>query len=94
VGLKALGRTPKPTVKRLDPQRGPISSALRAQRPVFFPGAGFVGCPVYDRYRLGAGAHVPGPAVVDEFDSTVVIYPIYAATVDGDGNLVIERGRS
>ena len=91
VGLRANGKTPKPTPKRLEAHRGQITSALRDQRPVFFAGAGFVDCSVYDRYRLGAGARVPGPAIVDELDSTTVIYPSYAATVDEDGNLVIER---
>ena len=91
VGLRATGKTPKPTPKRLEPHHGRNTSARRTQRPVFFPGAGFVDCSVYDRYRLGAGARVPGPAIVDELDSTTVIYPSYAATVDEDGNLVIER---
>ena len=45
---------------------------------------------IYDRGRLGAGDVVPGPAIVSEMDSTTVILPGYAATVDSVGNLLIQ----
>ena len=47
--------------------------------------------PVYDRARLGAGDVVDGPAVLEEFSSTVPLHPGFAARVDGFGNLVITR---
>jgi N-methylhydantoinase A len=34
---------------------------------------------------------LPGPAVVEEFDSTSIIHPGYAAEVDGYGNLIVRR---
>ena len=68
-----------------------LRGALKTTRPAYFPETrGYVDVPVYDRYRLGAGAHVAGPAIVDEFDSTVVIYADYAAAVEEDANLVIQ----
>ena len=48
-------------------------------------------CDVYDRYRLGAGALVAGPAIVEEVDSTAVIHPGYQAGVDRYGNLLVTR---
>jgi N-methylhydantoinase A len=61
-------------------------------RPVYFAEAGdYVDCPIYDRYALGAGASLAGPAVVEEFDSTTVVHPGFDVRVDGRGNLVIER---
>jgi N-methylhydantoinase A len=63
-----------------------------ARRPVYFAETGGYGdCPIYDRYRLRAGNVVAGPAIVEEFDSTTVIHPGYAATVDRYGNLLIRR---
>ncbi len=61
-------------------------------RAVYFAESGdYVDCPIYDRYRLGRGARVAGPAVVEELDSTVVVNPGYVAEVDRYGNLVIRR---
>ena len=44
---------------------------------------------IYDRSKLRAGDVIPGPAVVAEMDSTTVILPQHAATVDRFGNLLI-----
>lgn len=44
---------------------------------------------IYDREKLGEGAEVPGPAIVQEMDSTTLILPGYAAVVDKVGNLLI-----
>ena len=44
---------------------------------------------IYDRGKLGVGAVVPGPAIVVEMDSTTLILPGHAATVDRVGNLLI-----
>jgi N-methylhydantoinase A len=57
----------------------------------FAESGGYVDCPIYDRYKLPAGASFAGPAVVEEFDSTTVVHPGFAVSVDDLGNLVIER---
>ena len=44
---------------------------------------------IYDREKLGAGTVVTGPAIVSEMDSTTLILPGHAATVDKVGNLLI-----
>jgi N-methylhydantoinase A len=44
---------------------------------------------IYDREKLGVGTVVPGPAIVVEMDSTTLILPGHAATVDKIGNLLI-----
>ncbi|WP_338742140.1 hydantoinase/oxoprolinase family protein [Haloplanus salilacus] len=46
--------------------------------------------PVYDRPTLGSGATFDGPAVVEGDESTAVVPPDAAATVDDLGNVVIE----
>ena len=43
---------------------------------------------IYDRGKLGVGTVVPGPAIVVEMDSTTLILPGHAATVDEVGNLL------
>jgi N-methylhydantoinase A len=44
---------------------------------------------IYERSKMSAGLLVPGPCIVGEMDSTTVILPGYAATVDSVGNLLI-----
>ena len=45
---------------------------------------------VYDRTRLRAGNHIPGPAIVTEMDSTTLILPGYVAVVHPSGSLLIQ----
>jgi len=45
----------------------------------------------YDRSRLGTGDTIDGPAVIEEFGSTVPLHPGFRAEVDRYGNLRIER---
>jgi N-methylhydantoinase A len=44
---------------------------------------------IYERAPLHSGLVIPGPAIISEMDSTTVILPAYAATVDDVGNLLI-----
>ena len=44
---------------------------------------------IYDRSKLGVATVVAGPAIVVEMDSTTLILPGHAATVDKVGNLLI-----
>ncbi len=47
--------------------------------------------PIYDRARLRAGNRLVGPALVLQYDATVVITPGWAARVDALGNLWLDR---
>jgi N-methylhydantoinase A len=86
--LTTVGRIAKPPLRSLPPGGG---AEPKERRDVYFAEAGgFVDCPIYDRYALEAGAQIPGPAIVEEFDSTSVLHPGYAIRVDGQGNLIIE----
>ncbi len=85
--LTAVGRIAKPQLPRIQAKGTAVECA---RRPVYFAESGdFLDCPVYDRYSLGAGAKLEGPAIVEEFDSTTVVHPGYHARVDDYGNLFI-----
>ena len=47
---------------------------------------------IYDRYRLEANNRFPGPAIVEEIDSTTLVPPGCTVNVDDYGNLVIDVG--
>jgi len=90
--LTAVGAIAKPRTAEVPPVGADgVAPALLDRRPVYFTEAGgFVESPLYDRYRLGSGAVVQGPALIVEFDSMTVVHPGYEATVDRFGNLIIE----
>lgn len=86
--LAAYGRVPKPELR---PQRGGAPGEARVEsRPVCFGGR-FLACPVYLRERLPAGTVLGGPAVVEEFGATTVVFPGWQAAVDAFGQLRLER---
>jgi N-methylhydantoinase A len=46
--------------------------------------------PRYDRTALPAGAPVPGPALVEDEWSTIVVYPGQRAAADAQGHLILD----
>jgi N-methylhydantoinase A len=46
---------------------------------------------LYQRERLEPGNIVVGPAVIFQLDTTTVVPPGWAATVDGRQNLIVDR---
>lgn len=65
----------------------------KAQRPVYLAGdTEAIDCPVYDRTRLGAGDKVSGPALIQEYASTTVIFADDSAEITPTGELIIYLG--
>jgi N-methylhydantoinase A len=87
--LTAFGVVTKPPLARYASPTRSLAEALVEERPVYFGGR-FAPCPVYERERLPAGARFPGPAVVEEFGSTAVVFPGWRAEVDEYGTLRLE----
>ena len=86
------GRIRRPQLRRLATGGQDSAEAVKGVRQVYFSEAGTrVACKVYDRYRLRCGNSVPGPAIVEEKDSTSVIHPGCRAAVDEYGNLMIQE---
>jgi len=69
------------------------AAALKGRRPAYFSETGgFTETAVYDRYRLGVGDEIQGPAVVEEEGSTLVVGPGATARVATTGNMVLTLG--
>jgi N-methylhydantoinase A len=84
------GPRPQVELKKLEEsiQGGP---ALKKKRPVYFPEyKGFTECNVYDRYRMGPGTTLAGPAVIEERESTLVVGPGGKLRIDEYLNAIIE----
>ena len=89
--VKAVATDEKPALPRAE--RGPAAKARAGARKAFFGGR-LVPTPVYDGTKLGPGATIDGPALVDEPFTTVVVYPGQQARVDRFGNYAISVGRA
>jgi N-methylhydantoinase A len=88
VRVIARGNTPKPDHLAETGALADASQARSGTRPAFW-GDGFVDTPIYDGTRLGEGATVDGPALIEEPYTVVVLPPDATATLDGLGNYVI-----
>lgn len=91
VNLRVTGIGPirRPPLLRLPAGDGNPDRARTGTRSVRFDE--YVDTPIYRRDRLAPGDVVTGPAVVEEFGSTVPVHPGFAATVDTYGNLLLSR---
>ena len=90
--LTAIGQITKPRQREFEGGDKDVREAQKGVRPVYFAeNNGYADCPIFNRYRLGAGNALIGPAIVEEIDSTTVIHPGYKADVDKYGNLILTK---
>ena len=88
--LVALAKTERPKLRpaSLNGATDP-PGAMVGQRDVFFKGRP-VPTHIYDRSRLTPGDVITGPAVVEQLDSTTVVWPGQSARADEYRNLLLE----
>ena len=87
--VSAVGRVAPMGDTVADRGDGDASRARTRQRPVQLSRHVRVNVPVYDRRLLRAGDRFYGPAVVEEFDSTVLVLDTQRVTVDPTLALVV-----
>lgn len=90
--LVALGAVKKPELYKMGNITAAIEEALKEIRPVLFEGEGWKETQVYEREKLGPGAIIEGPAIVEETTASTVIYAGQQVCVDEYGNLIINTG--
>ena len=92
-------RGPQPDVSLMSEQLGSVtegrkrsksSDAPKGTRQAYFSELNaYQKCPVYDRYTLGEGFRLSGPAIIEEPESTLLIRPGWTAIVDKHQNLAL-----
>jgi N-methylhydantoinase A len=66
-------------------------AARKGSRKAYIPElGGYSSIPVYSRYNLPPGTNLPGPAIVEERESTIVVGPDCHFTIDEQWNLIVE----
>lgn len=84
--VSGFGLIERPSMPKLSIGGGKPSP--KGRRPVYF-GGGFQDTPIYDRATLPPAFRLEGPAVVEEFGSTTVVFPGQNLEVDAYGILII-----
>jgi 5-oxoprolinase (ATP-hydrolysing)/N-methylhydantoinase A len=93
VSFRVRCRGPLPRLSLTEAGGRSTGAAQKGTRAAWFDG-GFVDTPVYDRYALAPGAHIAGPAIIEEREATTIIPPGDSVTVDATGTLAIDIGLS
>ena len=87
--VSGFGAIERPALPKLERQTG-ATPARRGARPVFFDGK-WADTPIYDRAVLPAGHRLDGPAVIEEFGSTTVVWPGQWLEVDPHGIMLVRE---
>ena len=65
--------------------------SVKGTRTVYFTADQATETTLYERDRLPVGATLEGPAIIEQFDSTIVVPDKWRAAVDGYRNLILSR---
>jgi N-methylhydantoinase A len=87
--VDAIGMLPAVRMHEL-PESGATSKAIVGKQKIAFADE-TLDVPVYERDRLGAGAHIAGPAVVTQLDATTLLLKGQSAEVDRFGSLIVRE---
>ena len=92
--IEARGPEGRVRLAPLPPGDVDSKGARTGARLVYFPTTGsYEETPVYSRPKLGFGAKVVGPAIIEEAAATAVLRPGDDGEINAYGALVVRRGR-
>lgn len=88
--VTCIGRTEKPKFVE-EPYDGPDASrAYKRHRQVYLPNLkAFQDVPVFDGALLRFGNKIPGPAIIEQVNTTTFVTPEYSCIVDRFGSFVL-----
>jgi N-methylhydantoinase A len=87
---RAVGRVVRPPWREW-PERAPAQPG--GHRPVYFrQAADYLSTPIFERNDLTREQVVEGPAIIEEWNSTLIVPPTWQAAVDRLGNLIMVQG--
>jgi N-methylhydantoinase A/oxoprolinase/acetone carboxylase beta subunit len=91
VNLRSVHSAPLPRPHLAPPPTGSsLEAALKGSRPAYFDEyQAYRDTPVYQRDRLPIGAQFAGPAIIEQPDTTTVVYPGFLCQADAAGNVLL-----
>ena len=89
--IAVIGRRPHFDMSVFAPETGKsLDDCLNGRRPVRIDGRDH-NVPVYERLDIATGTLIPGPAILEQPDTTIFIEPDLQGRVDTFGNVIIQR---
>jgi N-methylhydantoinase A len=89
--ITAVGAVDKTGLfERREGTTDPVKARKGRRKAHFEERGGLVEVPVYNRDLLEPGNRIPGPAIIEERITTIVVHPGWDARVDGFENVVME----
>nr|WP_246297367.1 hydantoinase/oxoprolinase family protein [Janibacter cremeus] len=89
--VSGIGPIQRPELLREELQENPRSEPISHRQVCFDATLGRVETPVYWREDLAPGTTLAGPAIIEEFGSTVPIHPGFVVRVDEYRNIIVTR---
>ncbi len=89
--VEAVGVVPRTHARAASLSPADPGTAVVGGRRIHLDGRDW-DCPIYDREQLVPGNEIPGPAVVEQMDTTTLLLPGQHARVDGYHNLIVDTG--
>ncbi len=88
------GLIDKPKASKLAKGGSPAKALKGYRRAIFAASGKATNAPIYDGAKLGAGATLAGPAIIEEVTTTVVIEPGWQVRLDPSNSYVITRKKA
>jgi len=85
------GYVDKPQPPRVKKGLSPAKVLVGRRKAIFATDGNLIDTPIYDGSKLGAGATIKGPAIIEEVTTTIVIEPRWSARLDVGGSYVMTR---
>ena len=90
IRVRGIGPLSSVVLPKTKAEKQNTEDAVTGKREVYFgPNDGFQETTLYDRNLMQSGFEFNGPAIVTEYDSTILVPPDSKATVDEYANLII-----
>jgi len=86
--ITSLGLLPKPELPKEPLENENPRQALKERRQVFLRGKYYTTA-IYDREKLHPGMFITGPAIIEQKDSTTLLFPANSARIDKYRNIII-----
>jgi N-methylhydantoinase A/oxoprolinase/acetone carboxylase beta subunit len=88
IGVTSIGKMPRPELIERVSEKGDGTQAFKSKRTVFLDGD-YREVNIIDRYKLKSGDAFEGPCIVEQDDTTTLIWQGQLCEVDKYGNLII-----
>lgn len=91
--IKAIGLIKKPLekIKKIEDHQPPAEAALQSRHVFFEKSMKYESTIIYARNGLMNGNSFMGPAIVEQYDATTIVYPDWRGRIDSFGNLILTR---